>query len=195
MSIGSITATLCFPLLGEPLSLDLVNTCVRKAGVDVDLLDKPSALTAWLAAEAGRLPWTGAVTAMDLQAVRAMRDAIAELLAAMRSGALPSRGALRTVNAALSIPAETTKLVWTSTGPRAKVRPAMLERDALLHALAVDAASILTGPQAKLLRMCAHSDCVLQFLAHNPRRRWCSAAICGNRARVARHYLRQQAQG
>jgi predicted RNA-binding Zn ribbon-like protein len=31
---------------------------------------------------------------------------------------------------------------------------------------------------------------VLQFLARDPRRRWCSAAVCGNRARVSRHYFR-----
>lgn len=194
MIAGSTTAALSFPLLGEPLSLDLVNTRVRKGGVDVDLLDGPSALAAWLSAEAGRQPWTGAVTAMDLRAVRAMRDAIAELLAARHGGASPPRGALRTVNAALAAAAPATKLVWTSAGLQVKARAATLKRDTLLHALAMDAVGLLTGPQAKLLRRCAHPECVLQFLARNPRRRWCSAAVCGNRARVARHYLRQQAQ-
>jgi predicted RNA-binding Zn ribbon-like protein len=196
MNSRPITAASPFPLLGEPLSLDLVNTRVRKDGVQVDLLDTPSALTAWLAAEAGRQPWTGAAaTAMDLRAVRTMRDAIVELLAAMRAGVTPRRGALRTVNAALSNSAATMRLVWTPAGPRVKAQAVTLGRDALLHALAVDAAGLLTSPQAKLIRKCAHSECVLQFLARNPRRRWCSAAVCGNRARVARHYLRQQAHG
>jgi predicted RNA-binding Zn ribbon-like protein len=179
-----------FPLLGEPLSLDLVNTRIRRDGTDVDLLDKPSALTAWLAAEASRQPWSGVATAADLQAVRALRDAIAALLAARRTGVLPPLAALRAVNKILSTSASTTKLVWTSAGPRVKVQAAMSKRDALLHTLAMDAVGILTSPQAKLLRTCEHPDCVLQFLAHHPRRRWCSAAVCGNRARVARHYLR-----
>jgi predicted RNA-binding Zn ribbon-like protein len=190
-----ITAPLRFPLLGVPLSLDLVNTRVRKGGVDVDLLDGPSALTVWLAAEAGRQPWDGTATATDLRVVRLMRDAIAELLAAMRTRVPPRQRALQTVNAALSSSTTSIRLVWTPTGPRAKARSATLGRDALLHALAVDAVSILTGPQAKLLRRCAHPECVLQFLARNPRRLWCSAAVCGNRTRVARHYLRQQANG
>ena len=30
------------------------------------------------------------------------------------------------------------------------------------------------------------------FLPANPRRRWCSPAICGNRARVARYYQRHK---
>ncbi|MFF4211720.1 CGNR zinc finger domain-containing protein [Streptomyces sp. NPDC001796] len=31
------------------------------------------------------------------------------------------------------------------------------------------------------------------FLPAHPRRRWCSAARCGNRVRVARHYQRRKA--
>lgn len=183
-----MTSTLHFPLLGEPVSLDLVNTRVRQGGADVDLLDAPSALAAWLAAESARLSWSGAVTAADLRAVRALRDAIAALLAARRTGARPREQAVKTVNAALSTSASAARLTWTAKGPRPKRRPAGSKRDTVLHALAMDAVNILTGPDAKLVRTCAHPDCVLQFLARHPRRRWCSASICGNRARVARHY-------
>jgi len=35
----------------------------------------------------------------------------------------------------------------------------------------------------------------LVFVAENPRRRWCSAAVCGNRVRVARHYARRAEGG
>jgi predicted RNA-binding Zn ribbon-like protein len=190
-----LTTASRFPLLGEPLSLDLVNTRIRRDGADVDLLDKPSALATWLAAEAGRQPWSGAATAADLQAVRALRDAIAALLAAQRTGVPPPPAALRAVNKILSTSASTTRLVWASAGPRVKVQATMSKQDALLHALALDAVGILASPQANLLRTCEHPDCVLQFLARNPRRRWCSAAVCGNRARVARHYFRQRANG
>ena len=61
---------------------------------------------------------------------------------------------------------------------------------ALLGELAADAITVLTGPQAERLRQCANPDCILQFVADNPRQRWCSSALCGNRARVARHYRR-----
>jgi predicted RNA-binding Zn ribbon-like protein len=44
-------ATFRFPLLGEPLVLDLMSTRVRRNGASVDLLDTPSALSAWLRAE------------------------------------------------------------------------------------------------------------------------------------------------
>jgi len=185
-------AALHFPLLGEPVSLDLVNTRIRHGGADVDLLDTPSALTTWLAAESGRLSWSGVVMAADLRAVRALRDAIAALLRARRVRARPPAGAMKVVNAALSASAPATRLAWTARGPRAERRAAGSRRDTLLRALALDAVSILTGPDATLVRTCEHPDCVLQFLARHPRRRWCSATVCGNRARVARHYMRHR---
>lgn len=187
-----MTATPHFPLLGEPVSLDLVNTRVRRGGADVDLLDAPSALTAWLRAESGRVPWSGAVTAVDLRAVRTLRDAIAALLNARRARARPPSAAVKVVNAALSTSVPVIRLAWMANGPRAERRGAGSRRDALLHALAMDAVAILAGPDAALVRTCEHPDCVLQFLARHPRRRWCLASVCGNRARVARHYTRHR---
>jgi predicted RNA-binding Zn ribbon-like protein len=62
----------------------------------------------------------------------------------------------------------------------------------VLRAITDDLASLLTGPDVDLLRVCEHPDCVLIFLARNPRRRWCSTRNCGNRARAARHYGRHR---
>jgi predicted RNA-binding Zn ribbon-like protein len=185
-------AILHFPLLGEPVSLDLVNTRVRHAGAFVELLDSPSALAAWLAAESDRLPWSGAVTAADLRAVCTLRDAIAALLRARHDRARPRSDATKAFNAALSASASAIRLTWSAKGPRVEPRAAGSRRDRLLYALAMDAVAILTGPDAKLLRVCEHTECVLQFLARNPRRRWCSASVCGNRARVARYYVRHR---
>jgi predicted RNA-binding Zn ribbon-like protein len=183
-----------FPLLGEPLALDLVNTRMRRDGSDVDLLRTPADRAAWLRAESARLAWSGAVGVADLQAVRTLRAALAVLLAARRKGTRPTTAALRQLNMALATPVVTTRLLWPAAGPRLAQPPASAKREALLRTLAVDALAVLTGPGAGLLRECAHPDCVLQFVASHPRRRWCSTATCGNRARVARHYQRQQAE-
>jgi predicted RNA-binding Zn ribbon-like protein len=181
-----------FLLLGEPPSIDLVNTRIRRNGVDVDLLETRTALADWLRAESDRLTWPGTVNATDLAAVRALRDAIADLLRAMREGTRPPAAALENVNEALSAPAAQNRLVWPASGPHLSPPAAGLRRGTLLRTLAADAVEILTGPQAKRLRKCAHPDCVLQFIAQNQRRHWCSDSICGNRARVARHYLHQR---
>ena len=49
---------------------------------------------------------------------------------------------------------------------------------------------LLTGSGRARLRRCEGPGCVLYFVAANPRRRWCSPRLCGNRVRVARHYRR-----
>lgn len=175
-----------FPLLGEPLALDLVNTQACREGVFVDLLDTPAALAAWLHAERARIDWTGPISEEDLVAAKAMRTAIGDLLRAKREHRHPPVSALRAVNRALAVAKP--RLLWTAEGPTLAPPPARARRDALLHALAADTIAILTGPQAAQLRKCAHPECVLQFIARNSRRRWCVSAICGNRMRVARHY-------
>ena len=54
------------------------------------------------------------------------------------------------------------------------------------------AAGLLADPSVTKIRQCEADDCVLLFLPAHPRRRWCSAARCGNRVRVARHYQRHK---
>src|SRR4051794_38860322 len=48
--------TAAFPLVGEPLAVDLLNTVIAAGGARRDLLTSPAALLAWLGAQAGRLP-------------------------------------------------------------------------------------------------------------------------------------------
>ncbi len=189
----NMTAAHNFPLLGEPLALDLVNTCVRRDHADVDLLDSPAALAAWLRVESARVAWSGPVSHADLRAVQELRTALAALLEARREGTRPPACALRKLNDALAAPCATGRLAWPAAGPKLAQPTAANRRDVLLRALAADTVNLLTGLFAARLRVCEHPDCVLQFVALNPRRRWCTAAVCGNRARVARHYLRQQA--
>lgn len=186
-----------FPLLGEPLALDLVNTRVHAGGGDVDLLEHCSGLSAWLAAQASRIRWEGQAEERDLDTVRHLRDAVAALLVARRSDTQPTATTVAALNAALAPPLATPRLTWTENGPRIDLtgepEGAALQVDVLARVVALDAITLLTGPEAGLLRTCEHPTCVLQFLARNPRRRWCSAATCGNRARVARHHFRHHA--
>lgn len=182
-----------FPLLGESLGLDLVNTRIRGGEHQMDLLDGPEALTDWLAAQSTRLAWIGPAEAADLPPVRTLRDAAAALVAAAQNDLAPPGEALDTVNAALALPAPAPRLTWTDTRPRMGRAWSGTPRDGLLRAVAADVAALLTGPDHNRLRTCEHPQCVLVFLARNPRRRWCSAAGCGNRARVARHYSRHRA--
>lgn len=63
----------------------------------------------------------------------------------------------------------------------------------LLHPLAEMAADLLCSEDFSLIRACEGHACTLLFLdrtkAHG--RRWCSMAVCGNRAKAAAHRARK----
>lgn len=178
-----------FPLLGEPLALDLVNTRVRQGGAELEMLPNPVSLEAWLTAQAERVTWVEECTDDDVAAFRALRDAITLLVEALETGVEPT-GAVDTLNAALR-DYRGPELTWVDgvfeiSSPDRSTRLA-----GVLHVIAADAVRLVAGPSAKMLRTCAHPQCSIRFVATNPRRQWCSTASCGNRARVARSYTRR----
>ncbi|WP_405016315.1 CGNR zinc finger domain-containing protein [Kitasatospora sp. NBC_00070] len=179
-------------LTGEPLALDLLNT--RPA--DGDLLSDVAGLRAWLRLQAGRgLPADPAEAgAAELAAARGVRALAAEAIGLARGGEPVPAEVLAGLNAALGA----APVVGELTGDGAELtyrqrrqgRPA----DRLAAELAGAVAELIADPvELAAIRECAAEDCVLLFRPANPRRQWCSAARCGNRARVARHYRRQKA--
>jgi predicted RNA-binding Zn ribbon-like protein len=66
----------------------------------------------------------------------------------------------------------------------------------LLDPLAQAAANLICNQDFRLIRLCEGSACMLLFLdrtkAHA--RRWCSMAVCGNRAKAAAHRARKSAK-
>jgi predicted RNA-binding Zn ribbon-like protein len=175
-----------FPLLGEPLALDLANTVVRERGAEIDLLADGAGVEAWLAAHASQVP-PGHVRPDDL---RALRDALRDLFAARASGGRPDAAALEQVNRAaratqlpaLSVGAHGPQVAWPATGS-----------DAILAAVAQSALAVVASDLQ--VRACENPECLLHFAVHDSRRRFCSTARCANRARQARHRARRGADG
>jgi predicted RNA-binding Zn ribbon-like protein len=65
-----------------------------------------------------------------------------------------------------------------------------------LAAIAREVIDLMSSPERLArLRRCANPECSMLFLAASSRRQWCTANVCGNRARVARHYQRHRTQG
>jgi predicted RNA-binding Zn ribbon-like protein len=191
------TGTPGFPLLGEPLAVDLVNTVVTGGAGPRDLLPTPEALDAWRRAQAGRLPPQSSGAPADgrlLAEVQALRAALGALFAAALAGGAPPAEAVAAVNAAADAAPASLRLVWPAAGPPlAEVRHhAPHPSGALLAAVAASGVEVLSGEDRLRLRRCQGPGCVLLFVAANPRRRWCSPVLCGNRVRVARHYRRHR---
>jgi len=72
--------------------------------------------------------------------------------------------------------------------------PQIANTEALVALVAGQIAALITTEQPSLVRECAGSACTLWFLdrtkAH--RRMFCSASVCGNRAKVAAFRERQR---
>ena len=60
-----------------------------------------------------------------------------------------------------------------------------------LDNVALLAGELLTGPSRAHVRVCPGESCGWLFLDPRGRRRWCSMATCGNRAKVRAHAARQ----
>ncbi|MFD9080188.1 CGNR zinc finger domain-containing protein [Streptomyces erythrochromogenes] len=178
-----------FPLIGEHLALDLLNTRTAEG----DLVDGPAGLAAWLAEQAGRLSAVDGVGEGEVAAVLAVREAARPALDAVRRGERPPAQALRVLNGALAAAPSHRVLAWGEGGGLgAAVRRTADPAGRLAAELADAVAELLTDPRVGQVRECEAHDCVLLFLPAHPRRRWCVAGVCGNRARVARYYARHK---
>src|SRR5262245_38130132 len=68
--------------------------------------------------------------------------------------------------------------------------------DELLHPVAEAAADLICSVDFRLIRACEGSVCSLLFLDRTKGhgRRWCSMAVCGNRAKAAAHRARKRSR-
>ncbi|OOG66900.1 hypothetical protein B0E45_24050 [Sinorhizobium sp. A49] len=182
--------------VGEPLALDLINTRPLIGEGHVDLIGDAEGLAVWVAQEAGRLPDAslfGAATLAveDLVAVHAVRDHLASAVRSLIEGRDVPTGDVAGLNAAMRAAPVTRHLDW-GDAPAVNSERAGTPGVQLAGFLAEDAALLLAGPDARLIRKCEADDCVMLFVGNNARRRWCSAARCGNRVRVSRYYQRNR---
>ncbi|TQM06305.1 putative RNA-binding Zn ribbon-like protein [Pseudonocardia kunmingensis] len=170
------------PLLGEPLGLDLLNTCWVDRGQAFELLVDLAGLRQWLE-QAGLAPSEHPVTQGALRAVRHARGAVQAHL-----DDPASEEACAVLNDVLRWGHTWPQM--TPDGPRSGFRVDDPERRAAWLA-AANYAELLVRDRERI-RQCAHAECVLYFLDTSPKgnRRWCSMALCGNRAKAARHYAR-----
>jgi predicted RNA-binding Zn ribbon-like protein len=177
-----------FPVGGEPLvALDLVDTVMLVTDPPTDLFGTQDRAAEWWALQAPRLP-AGPIP--DLAATRRLRAAIRDLFDAHLAGRAPEPTSIEDVNAAAAAAPTSVRLVGTP--PHVETRwHTEHGGSAALAAIARETIELLAGSQRlERLRRCANPACSMLFLAENKRRQWCTANICGNRTRVARHYER-----
>ena len=169
------------------VSLDLLATLGGRR--DERLVDD-GALKEWLVSH-GLVDTAYRMDGEDLGRAHALRSALFAIVEAELAGERPGSADIATINEVAAVPERAPRLRLAVHGLcRDRGRPRFEE---VLGTIARDAIELLTGPQRELLRECAAADCRGIYLDTSPgrSRRWCSAARCGNRARVAAHRARR----
>ena len=181
-----------FPMGAEPLvALDLADTLVTVADPPIDLIADPAQASRWWRLQAGRVP---VGPQPDPAATRRLRSAIRDLFDAHLEHREPAATSIDDLNAVAASAPASLRLGGRGQDMHAQTRwHTEFGGNAALAAVAAEAIALLGDPDRRdTLRRCANPNCSMLFLARTTRRLWCTANICGNRARVARHHQRSR---
>jgi predicted RNA-binding Zn ribbon-like protein len=192
--------------VGDHLALDFLNTIATPKDVPVEWLRDGPDLIDWLERAqvigtevASRFRSSKDQQALDAAAekARAFRDWLRGFVTRHMGKPLGTSAAkvLEPLNALLA--QDSSYPVIEATGGETALRLQRLRRwespNELLHPIAEAAAALICSADFRLIRACEGHVCTLLFLdrtkAHG--RRWCSMAVCGNRAKAAAHRARK----
>jgi predicted RNA-binding Zn ribbon-like protein len=197
-------------LISGSLGLDFLNTLATPVDTQVDWIDDGEGLLAWL--EQTRL-----VPAKDLKVLKARAmpgefDAVAGQARSLREwfrGFVRARSGrsirpddlreLEPLNRLLGRDEQFAQLVTEPTGGASVLGLKTLRRwrtpESLLLPIGEEIARFLCSGDFEYVKACEGSTCTLLFVdrTRGRARRWCSMAICGNRAKQAAHRNRRKA--
>jgi predicted RNA-binding Zn ribbon-like protein len=186
---------------GADLALDLLNTLGPLEGSEGDRLGRPADVLDWLDAHGlarervASLRASPAEAALLLTEVRRLRDELARALDAFRGQRTLSPAAVYGIDRLLRAGRVSRRL--RAVAGRAELVEEVLGTvpAAVLAPVALAAAELLTRADPRRVRRCAAPNCGAWFLdtSKGGRRKWCSMATCGNRAKAAKHRKRRRA--
>jgi predicted RNA-binding Zn ribbon-like protein len=192
-------------LLADHPALDFLNSVASPSGTPIEWLEGGADLLAWLEA-AGRIDkaqarrlrrrWNAAALDRVTKEARVLREwyrgvvsrRLAKGAAGVRAGDVARLNTLLARDAAYP--------VMDRVSGRWSLRSARRFRDPrdLLVVVAESMAGLLCEGDFAMIRRCDHPACTLWFYdrTKSHARRWCSMAVCGNRAKAALHRRRRR---
>jgi predicted RNA-binding Zn ribbon-like protein len=180
--------------LADHPALDFVNTRAQPGGIATEWIGDGEALLSWLrdsslVSQADERAIRSAFTrtaldhaAKDARSLRQwFREAVTEKLTPAGLQA-----ATRRLNAILKED-EQLRLLDAEGGLAWKTQRLWRGPKSILGPIAEQMGKLLTEEDTNLIRQCGGEDCTIVFLdrTKSHKRRWCSMAACGNRAKVA----------
>ena len=192
------------------LGLDFINTLATPVDEQVDWIDDGDGLLAWL--EQAKLVPTKALKAMKARALPGECDAVAAQARSLREwfrGFIRARSGrrlgtedlreLEPLNRLLDRDEQFAQVVAKPTEGAFAVELKTLRHwrtpESLLLPIGQELARFLCSGDFEYVKACEASTCTLLFVdrARGRARRWCSMAICGNRAKQSNHRNRPKA--
>ena len=201
--------------LAEAAALDFLNTFAIPVDVEVEWLGSGEDLLAWL--EAAKLLDQAALDEVRALATPEQLDAVAAQARALREWlrgfvqrhrgkplVRSAEGELEPLNGLLARDRTFTQIVARAKADmrdgdaalKLVARRRWQSGDDLLLPIAQAIAELVTTADFAEVKHCEGPSCVLHFLdtTRGGRRRWCSMAVCGNRAKQAAHRDRAAAR-
>jgi predicted RNA-binding Zn ribbon-like protein len=190
--------------LGGHPAIDFLNSAMTPDGVPVETIPDGRAYLDWLKG-AGLMNETGAAKLARRLGAKGLDSAAAEARKVRewardwleRWRARPGADyaeEIATLNKLLARGPSSHELVASDEGYTLEERPQLDSAQSLITIIALQLAELLARENPALIRKCAGGGCTLTFIdrtkAH--RRLFCSAAACGNRAKVAAFRSRQR---
>ena len=190
--------------LGSHPAIDFLNTAFAPDGEPIETIGDGRAYLEWLVAagllkqaEAAKLSRRFGARALDAAATEARktREWAREWLTAWRAAPRADyANRVEMLNRLLAREIGNRRLVANNGGFEIRDLPSFESAQALLALPAAELARLLAQEDPALVRECAGDACTLWFLdrTKSHRRLFCSAAACGNRAKVAAFRERQK---
>ena len=192
-----------FFAIANNLSLDFVNTVVIENGVEKDLLVDFSRMLEWAAelriidgSQSKRLlhEWQGTPEAeAAFSTALAFRSRMRQMAVELSHRRPVGEKVLDAINSLLRDRLGSTAVRQTQDGYEKVFIAEFRDPSQIVIPVAESAADLLCYGNPDLVRKCENPECILYFydISKNHRRRWCSMAGCGNRAKARAFYKRR----
>ncbi len=190
----AVSPTAAVPLfIADHVALDFINTSYGVGANHSELLGSDQQVLEWLArAGLTSSPDPAGKRGALLRAALQLRENARDLLERRKAG---KAGNPSVLNGVLAAGTTHHQLVWKKgQAPALTQQRSGSSVEATLVPVAEAIATLLVQGDFDLVRKCESDDCTLWFLdrTKSHRRRWCSMAVCGNRAKVAAFRERQK---
>ncbi len=197
-----------FEFVGAHPALDFTNTAsertrdvlTERLGSYADLLEwsrQAGVLDDGRAAQLGKLAAAQPqAAAAALRCAKELRETSFRLFGALIDGTEPAAADVDKLNRYARKTTRGGAVKWDGHAFVVDAPPPQSGLDEPLARITQGVVEVLTGEQSRYLSRCHDLECSWLFLDRSPakRRRWCSMADCGNRAKARRHYAKVKAQ-